>query len=256
MKILIVDDHLLVREGLQAILRRAYPDMVFLDAAHAQGMNEQLKLHPDVSLILLDVQLPGANGIDLLPQLKADLPQVPIVMLSGDYDRETVSRAIQRGAAGFLPKNLLDQVLLSAIGLVMVGGIYIPAEVFTRNESPGGTVGSLPRPQAGGSASQGGNGTGHAHGNGNGNGNGQANGTVHALPLTGRQLEVFDYLLEGLSNKQICRQLDLAEATVKIHVRAILRTLQVNSRSEAIVAATRMGIRSRHNEVRSEGTSR
>lgn len=244
MKILIVDDHLLVREGLQAILRRAYPDMVFLDAADAQGMNEQLQLHPDVSLILLDVQLPGANGIDLLPQLKADLPKVPIVMLSGDYDRETVSRAIQRGAVGFLPKNLLDQVLLSAIQLVIVGGIYIPAEVFTRDESPGGTVGALSPAQGG------------ANGSPATNGHAPAPGVVQSLPLTGRQLEVFDYLLEGLSNKQICRQLDLAEATVKIHVRAILRTLQVNSRSEAIVAATRMGIRSRHNETRSEGTSR
>lgn len=248
MKTLIVDDHLLVREGLQAILRRAFPDMTYVEAADDQAMWAALQAHPDIGLILLDVQLPGVNGVNLLPQLTRDYPKARIVMLSGDYDRETVARSIQQGAAGFLPKSLLDQVLLSALQLVLVGGIYIPAEIFTK-PAPLASPAPAPAPLAPVA---------------------QPTQPVPAimvappvsphgrgpnLGLTERQLEVLSYLLEGLSNKQICRQLDLAEATVKIHVRAILRSLQVNSRSEAIVAASRLGIRPEHPVSRPEGAA-
>jgi len=254
MKTLIVDDHLLVREGLQAILRRAFPDMRYVEAADDQAMWQALEANPDIGLILLDVQLPGVNGVDLLPRLRSEYPAARVVMLSGDYERETVARSIQQGAAGFLPKSLLDQVLLSALQLVLVGGIYIPAEIFTK-PAPLASPAPAPAPLAplaplapaaqptqpvpailvAPPASP--------------------NGRGPNLGLTERQLEVLSYLLEGLSNKQICRQLDLAEATVKIHVRAILRSLQVNSRSEAIVAASRLGIRQEHPVSRPEGAA-
>ncbi len=246
MKTLIVDDHLLVREGLQAILRRAFPDMTYVEAADDSSMWQALQAHPDIGLVLLDVQLPGVNGVDLLPRLRAEYPTARVVMLSGDYDRETVARSIQQGAAGFLPTSLLDQVLLSALQLVLVGGIYIPAEIFTKpaplsTPAPGTPMSpatpTQPTPSIVVSPP--------AHLNGRG----------PNLGLTERQLEVLSYLLEGQSNKQICRQLDLAEATVKIHVRAILRSLQVNSRSEAIVAASRLGIRPLHPGARSEGAA-
>lgn len=220
MKIITADDHALIREGLHAILRRMDELLQFVEACDGKSLESQLALHPDADLLLLDVQLPDVSGLDLLERLSGRYPSLPIVMLSAEYDRETVTRAIDLGAAGFLPKTSLNQVLVSAIQLVMSGGIYIPPEAL-RQAGASGAHAAAPAPAA------------PAPG---------AAITPESLGLTGRQLDVLWLLLEGMSNKQICRKLDLAEATVKVHVRAILRALNVDSRTEAVVVATRMGL--------------
>lgn len=219
MKIVTADDHSLIREGLKAILRTLDPVPVFVEAGDGRSLKEALQAHPDADLVLLDVRLPDCSGLSLLPELLAAHPNMPVMLLSAEFDPELIGRALELGASGFLPKTSLNQVLVSAVRLVMAGGVYVPPEAVRRE------VAAAPRVPAAGSRQP-----------------------IHAPPdavrldLTERQWEVLWLLLEGKSNKQICRDLDLAEATVKVHVRAILRELGVHSRTEAVVAATRLNL--------------
>lgn len=214
LKLLIVDDHGLVREGLKAILGQSDLQAQCLEAWDETSIWQCLKQHPDVNLVLLDIQLPGLSGMDLLKRIVKEHPAMPIIMLSADHDSNTVSQALQWGASGFMPKNSLNQVLISAIRLVLAGGVYIPPEALLKSAPK---PAPLPTPKA---ALQ-----------------------LESLGLTNRQLDVLRLLLKGLPNKLISRQIDLAEATVKIHIRGILRTLGVTNRTEALVKLTGMGYR-------------
>ena len=213
MKILIVDDHGLVREGLQAILGRSDLSAQCLEAWDTASLWHQLDQHPDMSLVLLDIQLPDISGLSLLVDIARQHPQLPVIMLSADHDADIVQQSLELGASGFLPKSSLNQVLLSAIRLVVSGGIYVPPEAL-RKTTP------RPAPAPGALAAV----------------------TVESLGFTARQTDVFGLLLQGMSNKQICRELDLAEPTVKIHVRGILRTLGVSSRAEVIAKFGTLGL--------------
>lgn len=214
MKLLIVDDHGLVREGLKAILGQSELQAQCLEAWDEMSIWQCLQQHPDVNLVLLDIQLPGLSGMELLKRIVKEHPAMPIIMLSADHDSDTVSQALQLGASGFMPKNSLNQVLISAIRLVMAGGIYIPPEALLKSAPK-----SAPLPTN------------------------KVALQLESLGLTNRQLDVLRLLLKGLPNKRISRQIDLAEATVKIHIRGILRTLGVTNRTEALVKLTEMGYR-------------
>ena len=214
MKLLIVDDHGLVREGLKAILGQSDLKAECLEAWDEISIWHCLKKHPDVKLVLLDIQLPGLSGMDLLRRIAIEHPAIPIIMLSADHDSNTVSQALQWGASGFMPKNSLNQVLISAIRLVLAGGVYIPPEALLKS-----ALKPQPAPTT------------------------MAALQLDSLGLTNRQLDVLRLLVKGLSNKRISRQIDLAEATVKIHIRGILRTLSVTNRTEALVKLTEMGYR-------------
>lgn len=203
-KILIVDDHGLVREGLQAILSRSELLAQCMQAWDAASLWSQLEQHPDIDLVLMDIQLPDASGLRLLQDITLRFPSLPVIMLSADHDAGIVKHSLEQGARGFLPKSSLNQVLVSAIRLVASGGVYVPPEALQKPASrPAPTEPLAPV-------------------------------TFESLGFTPRQAEVFGLLLQGMSNKQICRALDLAEPTVKIHVRGILRTLGVSSRAEVI----------------------
>lgn len=206
MKILAADDHALIRDGLNAVLQKLGPDVTVLPAASCADVETLLAGHPDIDLLLLDLRLADGHGFDLLPRLTQAYPHLPIVVLSGHYETESVTRAIHLGASGFVPKTAMNDVLVSALQLVLAGGIYVPPEVLTAPSPP---------PTRSKTAPPG---------------------------FTERQMDVLSLLLEGKSNKHICRELGLAEATVKVHVRAILRALDARSRTEAVVAATRLGL--------------
>jgi DNA-binding NarL/FixJ family response regulator len=214
MKILVVDDHPLILEALKQVLRDLQPEIDVLEARDAAQAVDQAASHPDLSLILLDLTLPKTHGLELLPELRSRWPDVPVVVLSATEDRDTVLRAINDGAMGFIPKTSRTEVLIAALRLVFSGGVYLPPSAFAATSH--GV--SEPRPTA-------------------------AVRSPREAGLTERQAQVLALLVQGKSNKLICRALDLAEGTVKIHVTAILRALNVSNRTEALVAVSRMGLR-------------
>lgn len=219
MKILVIDDHALIRQALQNMLRVLDSSAEVLESADCSAALALAANQPDLDLILLDLHLPGMDGMDALSHFRQSHPAVPVVVLSGTKDRQTVLTAIDRGAMGFIPKSSSNNVMLSALRLVLSGGVYLPMEILDH-------AGSLIAGDADSLTS----GTG-AHGK-----------TPAELGLTDRQMEVLDLLLQGKSNKLICRELGLAEGTVKVHVTAVLKALNVTSRTQAVIAASKLGL--------------
>lgn len=207
MKILVVDDHVLIREALRGLFRELKPDATVLEAADAARTMQLLAEQPDVALILLDLSLPDRDGLVLLVELRARHPGISVVVLSGFPDRANVARALDQGALGFIPKSAGREVMTSALNLVFSGGIYIPPEIL------GSGTPNAVEPQP----------------------------SPADLGLTGRQADVLALMMQGKSNKAICRLLELAEPTVKNHVTAILKTLGVSNRTEAVLAASARG---------------
>ncbi|UCE31194.1 MAG: response regulator transcription factor [Burkholderiales bacterium] len=244
MQILVADDHALIREGLRLVLRDFDPPIDWIDAADGDGVRRALAEHPDIELVLLDRQLPDCDGIVLLGELLPRHP-VPIVIMSGDASSDAVRDAIDAGAAGFIPKTSVNRVLVSALRLILEGGIYVPPEVVRSTPAPAEAVAARAPAPAGTRLAATGASAGHGGADAEPHAEPSTARNVEALArslgLTDRQLGVLALLMEGMSNKRIGRELDLAEATVKVHVRAVLRALEVHSRTEAVVAMTRLG---------------
>jgi DNA-binding NarL/FixJ family response regulator len=216
MKFLIVDDHALIREAMHGVLLGLRSGATVLEAANAQAALQCLADHPDTDLVLLDLHLPDQDGLQVLAAVVERHPAIAVVMLSGDMDQATMRRALDLGAQGYIPKGETREVLSSALALVLAGGVYVPRAALRGAPAP-----SLPVPVAAAPANP---------------------PNANSLGLTDRQLEVLALLMQGKNNKLICRALDLAEPTVKNHVSAILRALGVGSRTEAVLAVTRLGL--------------
>lgn len=215
MKVLIADDHALVRTGLIQALTAIERKPTTYEAADAAQVLDTLAAHPDLDLILLDLYMPGANGFDLLSQVCGSATAAPVVVLSGNEDAGHVRKALDCGAAGFIPKSTGREVMLSALRLVLAGGIYLPPDLIHAPPPP------MPEPIHPGEAS------------------GQ-----DLASLTERQREVLRRLGQGYSNKQIARDLGVSENTVKVHVAAILRALGASNRTEAALRARDLGLNS------------
>lgn len=217
MKILVVDDHALIREALREVLKQLDAAIEVLEAANCEDALALLDSHPDLALVLLDILLPGRSGLDALSEFRSRNPAVPVVVLSGSEMPGDVMRAIDGGAMGFIPKSQPSRVMIGALRLVLAGGAYLPAEILSQiTPQPGGS-----RPAAASASVR----------------------TSADLGLTGRQTEVLALLVQGKPNKIICRELGLAEGTVKIHISAILKALGVANRTQAVIAVSRMGLR-------------
>ncbi len=214
MKILIVDDHAVIREAMQDILRQLDADIEVLEAGNCADALDTADRHPDLGLILLDIKLPGMSGLDALSTFRERHPVIPIVVLSGSDSRDDVMRAIDGGAMGFIPKSQPSRVMVNALRLVLAGGVYLPVEILAAPSFPATTP-----PETGAAT------------------------TPASLGLTERQSEVLALVIQGKPNKIICRELGLAEGTVKIHVTAILRALGVANRTQAVIAVSRLGLR-------------
>jgi len=220
MKILIVDDHPLIREGLANVLRELDNDLAVIEAESGEEALASLDREQGISLVLLDLVLPGTDGLSLLAQLRNDRPEVPVVVLSGKDSPQIVRQAIDSGAMGFITKRSATSVLVSALRLVLSGAVYIPPQALAASETsapdvawPGQHVAS-----------------------------GQQVPTLAELGLTERQVEVLAHMVQGKPNKVICRDLGLAEGTVKTHITAILRALNVTSRTQALFALSKLGV--------------
>ena len=218
MKILVVDDHALIRDALRGLFKELKPGATVLEAPDASQAMQLLADQPDIVLILLDLSLPDRDGLTLLAEVRERYPSISVVVLSGFPDRANVLRALDHGALGFIPKSAGREVMMSALNLVFAGGVYIPPEIL----GPRKLGETEPLPQGGSAVAK-----------------------PHASPtdlgLTERQIDVLALMMQGKSNKAICRLLDLAEPTVKNHVTAILKALGVSNRTEAVLAASALG---------------
>jgi DNA-binding NarL/FixJ family response regulator len=215
MKILVVDDHALIREALHGVLKKLKRDAVVLDVSTCAQAMESIASHPDIGLVLLDLSLPDRDGFSMLAELRERYPAMSVVVLSGVQDRANVMKSLELGAVGFIPKSLPHEVMRSALQLVFAGGVYIPPEILVREQLTG----------AGRGASVG----------------GRIIVSPDDVGLTDRQLDVLALMMQGKNNKAICRTLDLAEPTVKNHVTAILKALKVTNRTEAVIAVNQLG---------------
>jgi DNA-binding NarL/FixJ family response regulator len=221
MKILVVDDHVLIREALRGLFKELKPDAMVLEAPDAARAIQLLADQTDVELILLDLSLPDRDGLALLAEMRERYPGISVVVLSGFPDRANVVRALDHGALGFIPKSAGREVMKSALNLVFSGGVYIPPEILGPRKL--GEAEPVPRQVSGQVAVA------------------KPHESPADLGLTERQVDVLALMMQGKSNKAICRLLDLAEPTVKNHVTAILKALAVSNRTEAVLAASALG---------------
>lgn len=213
--ILLVDDHALFRGGLKSLLKELGTGLVLDEAGNCTQALERVAEHR-YDLILLDLNMPGLNRLDALAALRETVPEVPVVVLSGEDDPRVVRAAIERGAMGFIPKSATPEVLIQALRLVLAHGVYLPVAVLD-------AAGALPAAQAAARADS---------------------APAPALPgLTPRQMDVLRCVIQGKPNKVIARELDVAEATVKVHLSSVLRAFGVRNRTEAVYAAAKLGLR-------------
>jgi DNA-binding NarL/FixJ family response regulator len=214
MRALIIDDHPLIQDAVAHVLRRldAGADIALAnDCEQGFAIAQQ---GPEPDLVLLDLNLPGLSGIRAVTAWRARFPAVPVIVLSATSDQQTMIAALDAGAAGYIVKASTREVMLNAIRLVQAGGKYVPIEALAR--SPGG---SGPQRAVRATAP-----------------------ALDSLGLTDRQMDVLRLIAQGVSNKTMCRELGLAERTVKAHVTAVLRALKVSSRTQAALAAAKLGL--------------
>jgi DNA-binding NarL/FixJ family response regulator len=205
MNVLIVDDHPMVLEYLSAAVGKALPDAVVRTAGTLMEALDSAREHP-LRLVLLDLGLPGCGGIDSVLRFRKECPEVTVLVVSSNDDRDSITGALAVGAAGFVPKSAGPKVLLQALRIVAEGGRYIPPEL----------LGDAPVPRA--------------------EGNGKRAGED---ALTERQRAVLACMLQGLSNAQIADALGIAEATVRQHAHAVYHAFGVSTRVDLILSANR-----------------
>ena len=219
MKFLVADDHELFLKGLEFILHEHLPEVDLVFAKNYTELFAEIDKNKDFDLILTDLAMPGAAWNDAIAKIHATLPETPIIILSAVFDKEIVHQTIEQGAAGYIPKTSPNAVILSAVNLVLNGGVYIPPELLSdslRNEFD-----VLKQVE---------------------NFDDTKNADEKINTLTPRQIDVLELIAKGLSNKQIAFELGLTEGTVKLYVTAILKSLNVYNRTGAVVEAARLGL--------------
>lgn len=209
-RVLIADDHPLYRTALVSLVRDAFDQVEILEVENIASALQQLG-DQEIDLVLLDLTMPDAKGLEGLRALRATSPSTPVIICSAHDDPTLVRDAFKVGISGFLPKSSAADVTRHALQLVRSGGVYIPSEVLIEQAGKPEEQ-TEPHPEQDGPFNQ----------------------------LTPRQKAVLALLEQGLSNKLIARELDIGEITVKAHVSAILRKLGVENRVQAVVAARTM----------------
>lgn len=219
MKILIADDHDLFLRGLELILSDAFPEAELVKAKDYDEIFSIIKKEKDFNLVLTDLAMPGAYWLEAIKEINDKLPETPIIILSAVFDREIVQKTIDIGAAGYISKTSSNAVILSAVNLVLSGGVYIPPELL--QETPQKEFDLLKQIDKLDE---------------------EQNVQEKVKILSPRQIDVLQQISHGKSNKQIAYELGLTEGTVKLHVTAILKTLNVYNRTGAVAAANHLGI--------------
>ena len=238
MKVLLIDDHPLILSALQGVIEGLDGDVEVTGVEGAQQARDTLQADGAFDLVLLDLKLPDADGHALLGELRAAHPALPVVVVSASERSSDVVRAIDAGAMGYVCKRATSGELRQALGIVLAGGLYVPPRLGAEDACghddvppPLGPPGGAPP----GYAPPGYAPPGYAP-----PGAGFAPVSLEGLALTPRQRDVLGLLLQGKPNKLIARELRLSVETVKDHVAAVLRVLNVNSRTQAVLTVGRM----------------
>lgn len=210
-KLLIADDHPLFREAIADVIRARYPDAEILQSENLDDAVVLADEHDDLDLILLDLNMPGMHGLNGLMQLRNESPTIPVVIISAEEEKSIVLQAMTYGAVGFIIKSLPREKMTQALEQVLAGQVYLPSDVI-RSNSDSSRSNRRRIDQ-----------------------NAIAPDTLNSL--TRRQLLVLERMANGESNKQIAYTLCIAETTVKAHVSAILRKLNVHNRIQAVLSA-------------------
>jgi DNA-binding NarL/FixJ family response regulator len=205
LRILLADDHEMVRLAMRHALSALAADIEWLEAASAADVEQLADRDPD--LALLDLHMPGSEGMPWIGRLRDRCPTLPIIVVSAEESPSLVRELINSGVAGFIPKSDTAAVILQAVRLVLSGGTYAPLRLLGGGNTTANGTGSVERQET------------PNHG------------------LTQRQLEVLALLARGMPNKLIARELGLSEGTVKVHLLASFRALDVSTHTEAVVAA-------------------
>ncbi|WP_295006615.1 response regulator transcription factor [uncultured Dechloromonas sp.] len=214
LKLLVVEDHALVREGLVRLLGQMEPGVTVLESPDFESALNVLDTAGEFDLVLLDLALPGIDGFAGLDILRRRYPAMPVAVVSAFDDVPTITRVLNLGASGFIPKAFSGEALLSAVREVLDGNIFRPT-----GQSAGPTLDAeTPIPPV------------------------KKGVRPDEVGLTDRQAQVLALMVRGLSNREIADQLGLSEGTVKIHATAVFKTLDVSSRTQALVAVARYGI--------------
>lgn len=207
MDVLLVDDHPILHETLRAVVASVAPEAQFHGETSLGGGVSKARQLKDLQLVLLDLLLPGCTGIEALIQFLKVLPRTRVVVISATEDSDSVRAALDAGAVGYLPKTSSPKTIAEALHAVLQGGSYVPPQAM-------GAVPQVKTPL-----------------------------TLGDLGITERQADVLKLVTKGLPNSEIARQLNIAENTVKQHAHAAYRALGVSSRTEAMVALAKMGIK-------------
>jgi two-component system, NarL family, nitrate/nitrite response regulator NarL len=209
MKLLVVDDHPLFRDGLAALLRQANPDTQVFQACDSEAGVEMAQATNDLDAVFVDLMMPGLAGEAAVREFARRRPELPVIVLSSSENPSDVKRVLNAGALGYIPKSASPQTVLSALQLVLTGNIYVPPFLAHAEEAASTAKHS-------------------------------ATPTEVLNQLTERQVDVLKHVSDGMSNKEISARLGIAEKTVKAHIAAIFKTLNVVNRTQAANAAREM----------------
>lgn len=207
MKILLADDHALYREGLILHLNKLVPQAQILQAADYDEAAAQVKQNPDIEFVIADLGMRSRNWEDGLPTLRKILPDAKTIVISASEDNNDIKKALSLGIKGYLSKRSDTKVLTAALKLIFDGGTYFPPSIVEVN-----------------------------------NLSSEAKEHHRDKLLTPRQTEVLNYVAQGLSNKQIAYKMNVSEATVKLHINALLRALGATNRTQAVILAQKRGL--------------
>ncbi len=204
--IIIVDDHPLFRDALRQALSDKFSDLIISEAGSLDGLSGALDGKTEMDLVLLALAMPGVKGFSGLMYLRAQYPEIPVVVVSANEDPSAIRRCIEFGASGFIPKSLPVETIREAVRTVLEGDVWTPPDLDLTEIGDGETADLVAR----------------------------------LATLTPQQVRVLMMLSEGLLNKQIAYKLSVSEATIKAHVSAILQKLGVDSRTQAVIAVNKI----------------
>jgi DNA-binding NarL/FixJ family response regulator len=210
--VLIADDHPLFRDALKLAVAQAVPGAQIIEADSVHSLFAALETHPDPELLLLDLNMPGAQGFNALVQARSHFPAVPIVVISAREDRHIMHRALGHGAAAFVPKSASIDLIVGALRTVLSGDTWLPPSA-SQDSSAALALDA-----------------------------GEAEATSRLAALTPQQFRVLSMLSAGLLNKQIAAELGVSEATVKAHVSAVMQKLGVSNRTQAVLLAQKLAL--------------